>query len=103
MDFIDIYAGLTEAEREQYRRDYPEEAKTMTSFFQTRFEQIGERRGEQRGEQRGAATMLLLLLEDKFGFVTDQVKTEVEAASPDTLLLWSRRVLRANTIREVLG
>ncbi|ESQ09908.1 MAG TPA: hypothetical protein DDY14_11230 [Chromatiaceae bacterium] len=99
MDFIDIYAGLTEAEREQYRRDYPEEAKTMTSFFQTRFEQIGER----RGEQRGAATMLLLLLEDKFGFVPDQVKTEVEAASPDTLLLWSRRVLRANTIEEVLG
>ena len=47
--------------------------------------------------------MLLLLLEDKFGSVPDQVKTQVEAASPDPLLLWSRRVLREKTIDEVMG
>ncbi|WP_367114613.1 hypothetical protein [Thiohalocapsa sp.] len=32
VDFVDIYANLTDAEREQYAREYPEETKTMQSF-----------------------------------------------------------------------
>jgi hypothetical protein len=43
-DFIDIYAGLTEAEHEQYQRDYPEEAKTML-LFSKRFRNEGKRIG----------------------------------------------------------
>jgi hypothetical protein len=46
-DFIDIYAGLTEAEHEQYQRDYPEEAKTMQSFS-TRFRNEGPNPGATR-------------------------------------------------------
>jgi hypothetical protein len=92
-DFIDIYTGLTETEHEQYQRDYPEEAKTMQSFS-TRF--------IDKGIQIGEANMLLLLLEDKFGPVPDQVRTKVQGANADSLLQWSRRVLRADSIDEVL-
>jgi hypothetical protein len=92
-DFIDIYAGLTEAEHEQYQRDYPEETKTMQSFS-TRF--------RNEGIQIGEANMLLLLLEDKFGSIPEQVRKRIEAANPDVLLQWSRRVLREDSIDEVL-
>jgi hypothetical protein len=46
--------------------------------------------------------MLLLLLEDKFGPVPEQVRTQVEAAKPELLLRWSRRLLKAESIDEVL-
>jgi hypothetical protein len=96
-DFIDIYAGLTEAEHEQYQRDYPEEAKTMQSFS-TRF----RNEGKQIGIQLGEATMLLLLLEEKFGPVSDQVRIQVENADPDSLVRWFRQTLKADSIDEVL-
>jgi hypothetical protein len=96
-DFVDIYANLSDSERQQYERDYPDEAKTMVSF-QTRFEQIGERRGEQQGE----ATMLLFLLEQKFGTAPESVRQRVQQADPDTLLRWSGRVLTEDSIEDVL-
>mgnify|MGYP001044960018 CR=1 FL=1 len=81
-DFIDIYAGLTEGEDEQYQHNYPEEAKTMQSFS-ARFREDGIRIGEanmrhcndpdeaktmpmfstrflDEGKQIGEATVLLL-------------------------------------------
>jgi hypothetical protein len=96
-DFIDIYAGLTEAEHEQYQHDYPEEAKTMQSFS-TRFID----KGKQIGIQVGEATMLLFLLENKFGPITDSIRKRVENADQDTLLRWSVNVLRGESIDDVL-
>lgn len=105
VDFVDIYAPLSEAEREQYQRDYPEEAKTMVSF-QSRFEQIGEERGEQIGEQRGRqlgqAETLLTLMRAKFGPVPDPIRERVEQADPETLLRWSIRILTEDSIDGVL-
>jgi hypothetical protein len=95
-DFVDIYANLTDAEREQYRREYPEETQAMVSF-QTRFEQ----RGIQRGEQQGRAEMLLLLLDDKFGPVSDEVRAQVQNADPDRLLRWFQQTLKADNIEDV--
>ncbi|WP_058554181.1 hypothetical protein [Thiohalocapsa sp. ML1] len=95
-DFVDIYADLTDAEREQYEREYPEETKTMQSFSTRMREE-----GKQIGIQIGEAAMLLLLLEDKFGPVPEQVRAQVEAANPESLLRWSRRVLRAESIEDV--
>jgi hypothetical protein len=96
VDFVDIYADLTDAEREQYEREYPEETKTMQSFSTRMREE-----GKQIGIQIGEAAMLLLLLEDKFGPVPEQVRAQVEAANPESLLRWSRRVLRAESIEDV--
>jgi hypothetical protein len=96
-DFIDIYAGLTEAEHEQYQRDYPEEAKTMQSFS-TRFRD----EGKQIGIQLGEATMLLFQLEQKFGPLPEDVRKRVEKADPDTLLRWSANILTEDRIDNVL-
>ncbi|WP_295435273.1 hypothetical protein [uncultured Thiodictyon sp.] len=101
VQFVDIYAALSDAEREQYQRDYPEENKAMVSF-QTRFEQIGEQRGKEIGLQLGEATMLLRLLERKFGAVSDEQRRCILAADAETLLGWLDRTLTAADINEVL-
>jgi len=100
-DFVDIYANLKDTEREQYERDYPEETKTMQSFS-TRMREEGEQIGERRGIQLGEAHMLLLLLEEKFGPVSDEVRTQVQNADPDSLLRWFRQTLKADNMDEVL-
>jgi len=93
VQFVDIYAALSAAERERYQQDYPAETATMVSF-QTRFEQIGEQRGE--------AAMLLRLLERRFGAVSDQQRERIQNTDADTLLAWSDRILTAADINEVL-
>jgi hypothetical protein len=92
-DFIDIYAGLTEAEHEQYQRDYPEEAKTMQSFS-TRFREEGIRIGE--------ANVILHQLEQKFGTIPDDLRERIQHADSDTLIRWSGKLLTGGTIDEVL-
>jgi hypothetical protein len=69
----------------------------MQSFF-TRVRE----EGKQIGIQIGEAAMFLLLLEDNFGPVPEQVRAQVEAADPESLLRWSRRLLRAESIDKVL-
>jgi len=75
-DFVDIYADLTDAERQRYQRDYPEETKTMQSLT-TRMREEGTKIGIQLGE----ATMLLFQLEQKFGAVPDAMRQR--GAGPD--------------------
>jgi hypothetical protein len=96
-DFVDIYADLTDAERERYQRDYPEETKTMQSLT-TRMREEGTKIGIQLGE----ATMLLFQLEQKFGAVPDAMRQRVQQADPDTLLRWSGRVLTEDSLEGVL-
>jgi hypothetical protein len=96
-DFVDIYANLSDTEREQYERDYPEETKAMQSFSTRMREE-----GKQIGIQLGEANMLLLLLEEKFGPVSDRLRTQVQNADPDSLLRWFRETLKADNIDEVL-
>jgi hypothetical protein len=100
-DFVDIYANLSDTERERYERDYPEETKTMQSFS-TRMREEGKQIGTQIGIQLGEATMLLFQLEQRFGAVPDAVRQRVQQADPDTLLRWSGRVLTEDSIDEVL-
>jgi hypothetical protein len=88
-DFVDIYANLTDAERERYQREYPEETRAMVSF-QTRF------------EQQAKSEMLLLLLEQKFGPIDKETRQRVEEAGPDMLLRWSGRVLTEDSLEDVL-
>jgi hypothetical protein len=96
-DFVDICVNLSDTKRERYERDYPEETKTMQSFSTRMREE-----GKQIGIQLGEANMLLLLLEERFGPVSDQVRTQVQNADPDSLLRWSRQTLKADNIDEVL-
>ncbi|MFP4076346.1 MAG: hypothetical protein ACLFTD_07655, partial [Halochromatium sp.] len=57
-----------------------------------------ERAGIQKGLQQGEATILMLLLEEKFGSVALEAHRErIEAAQPEELLQWSKRILTAET------
>jgi hypothetical protein len=97
VDFVDIYANLSDAERDQYQRDYPEETKAMVSF-QSRFEQ----RGIERGIQRGEAAVLLNLLQAKFGPLSESIRERIEQADAETLLAWSTRILTEDSVEGVL-
>lgn len=58
---------------------------------------------EARGRTQGRAAMLLELLEDKFGTLPPDIEQTLHAADTDQLKTWSKRVLHANTLDEVLA
>ena len=102
IEFVDIYANLDDNERVRYERDYPDEAKTMSSFAE-RFLQQGIQQGKEEGKQEGEAVMLLRLLQLKFGDVPPAIRQEIEHADAQTLLQWSERVLTVTRIEQVIG
>ena len=108
--FVDIYANLDDNERVRYERDYPDEAKTMSSFAERFIQQgiqqgiqRGKEEGKEEGKQEGEAVMLLRLLQLKFGDVPTAIRQEIERADAQTLLQWSERVLTATRIEQVIG
>lgn len=101
LDFIDIYTGLNDNERQIYQQRYPEDCKTMTGFAE-RFIEKGIQEGMQQGMQKGEARVLLRLLEARFGPLSETQRQQVSTADTDTLLNWSDRVLTANTLDEIL-
>ena len=52
LQFIDIYAALTDNEQETYRRRYPEESKTMAGMIQRAHDE-GVRQGMRAGRDEG--------------------------------------------------
>ena len=110
IEFVDIYANLDDNERVRYEREYPDEAKTMSSFAERFIQQgiqqgiqRGKEEGKEEGKQEGEAMMLLRLLQLKFGDVPTAIRQEIERADAQTLLQWSERVLTASRIEQVIG
>ncbi|WP_416274706.1 hypothetical protein [Lamprobacter sp.] len=92
---VDVYAhavrgaNLDEHERQRYQQQYAEEIETMSAFAD---QFIGQ------GLQQGEATILLTLLNEKFGPDTvDAYRERITAAEPEQLLQWSKRILSAET------
>ena len=109
VDFIDVYSALDDNERERYEREYQQEAKIMSTFFQRVREESaregelrGEQRGEQRGKQRGEALVLLRQMRLKFGDVPEDIQHRIEQTDADTLLTWSERILTAERAEDVI-
>jgi hypothetical protein len=94
MDFIDIHADLSDDERHRFQRDYPQETRTMTTFFRTPF--------VEQGIQAGEAAMLLRMIERKFGPVPEAVRQRITETDAETLLTWGDRILSADSLDEVL-
>ncbi len=93
LDFIDIYAGLDDNELHRYRREYPEEAAQMSGFAD---------RFREEGMQQGEALILVRLMEHRFGALAPHLRRRIEQADTETLLRWSKRVLTAGSVEEVL-
>jgi hypothetical protein len=109
-DFIDMYADLNDNERDQYVREYPQEAEIMSSFAERFIQQgleqglqQGKQEGIQEGRQEGEAMILLRLLQLKFDAVPEAARRRIESADAQTLLAWSERVLTAENIEQVIA
>ncbi len=55
----------------------------------------------QEGRQEGEATMLLGLLEQRFGSVSESFRARILAADSQTLRMWSERLFSAESIEAI--
>ncbi|CAD85213.1 MULTISPECIES: Rpn family recombination-promoting nuclease/putative transposase [Nitrosomonas] len=65
--------------------------------------QEGRLEGRQEGRLEGESEFLLYLLEQRFGPVSDAVRARIGSADTQTLLVWGKRILTAQTIEAVFG
>ena len=100
LDFIDIYVGLTDNERRRYRRQYPEESRTMAGIVQ-RARDEGMQQGMSRGRVEGERALLRRQLRRRFGVLSPETVERVGQASARDLEAWAENVLDAGTLDEV--
>ena len=63
----------------------------------------GMEKGMEKGRVEGEATLLLRLLERRFGPLPAAIRQRIAAANAETLLAWGERVLDARSLDEVWG
>ena len=96
LEFIDIYAGLTENEFQRYQRQYPEESTTMAGVIQRARDE-----GMQQGRVEGERVVLERLLRRRFGLLPPEVTERLRRASAADLETWAENVLDAETLEDV--
>ena len=96
MEFIDIYAGLTDNEFRRYQQQYPEETSIMAGAFQ-RARDEARRQGRAEGER----AVLERQLQRRFGLLPTEVSHRIRGASVTDLETWAENVLDAETLQEV--
>ncbi len=92
VDFIDIYARLTDNQLQQWQQQYPEESTTMTGFAQ-RYRDEGRVEGERRVLERQ--------LQSRFGALSAENTERLTEASMEDLETWAENVLDAQTLDDV--
>jgi hypothetical protein len=65
--------------------------------------QEGRKKGVQEGRQEGEASLLLRLLERKFGRLDARTRKRIRSADAERLLVWGERVLTAERLEDVFG
>jgi hypothetical protein len=63
----------------------------------------GLKRGRKEGRKEGQVEILLELLRARFGRLSAAIRARVEAANPEQLSAWAKRVLTARTLDEVFA
>ena len=110
LEFIDTYAELTENELRRYRREHPEEGRTVAGLIQ-RAREEGTQQGMQQGMQdgmrlgrvEGERTVLERQLRRRFGPLSPEGAERLSAASADELEAWTDNVLDAETLEDVFN
>ena len=100
LEFIDIYAALTDNEFRRYRRQHPEDSTSMAGFFQ-RARDEGMRQGRVEGRVDGERAVLTRLLRRRFGRLPPAVEERVHEAPASDLEAWAENVLDARTLDDV--
>jgi hypothetical protein len=88
LDFVDIYAHLSEDERMIYQEHYAPEAAAINGFAE-------------RFIQRGEARFLRQLLKKRFGEPPEAIDRRIETADAETLAIWFDRALDADTLEDI--
>jgi len=78
-----------------------ERVKAWTREWKQEGLQEGRLEGRQEGKQEGLATVLIHLMHQKFGELDQQTLRRVHSADAEQLLVWSKRILSANSIEEI--
>ena len=130
LEFIDMYAALTDNEYRRYRRRHPEESNAMAGVIQ-RARDEGMERGLERGMEQGRVqgmeqgrvqgmeqgrvqgmeqgrvegerAVLERLLHRRFGQLPPATAERLGRASADDLETWAENVLDAETLGDVFG
>ncbi|QLF93292.1 hypothetical protein HW090_08840 [Pseudomonas sp. ABC1] len=106
LDFIDIYARLTNNERADFERQYTTEERGMSGFIERYTEQgrqQGLLQGLEQGLGEGRISTLRKQLTLKFGALSATLEQRLEQAAEDELELWTERILFANRIEDVFS
>ena len=128
IEFIDIYAGLTDNEYRRYRQQYREDSSIMAGVISRAREegmqrgmeqgmqqgmergmeqgmergmQQGMRRGMKQGRVEGERALLERQLRRRFGLLSPEVAERLEQASAADLETWAENVLDAPTLDDV--
>ncbi|MDE0062423.1 MAG: DUF4351 domain-containing protein [Gammaproteobacteria bacterium] len=100
IEFIDIYAGLTDNEYRRYQRQYREESSTMAGVI-ARAREEGMEQGMQQGRVEGERALLERQLRRRFGLLSPKVAERLGQASAADLETWAENVLDAPTLDDV--
>ena len=104
LKFIDIYAELTDNDLDRYRRQYPEEDRIVTGYFQ-RAREAAEKQGIEQGIEQGRAqgerAVLERLLRRRFGALPPDAAERLRQATRPFLATWADNLLDARTLDEV--
>ena len=118
IEFIDIYAGLTDNEFRRYQRQYREDSSTMAGVISRAREegmqrgmeqgmeqgiQQGIQQGMDQGRVEGERTILERQLRRRFGLLSPKVAERLGQASAADLESWAENVLDASTLDDVFN
>ena len=96
LDFIEtiVVYKLPQLSREEIRNmlGLKDIELKQTRFYQDVFKE---------GRQEGEAAVLLKLLTQRFGPVSDALQARIKAADAETLLTWAERILSASCLEEI--
>ncbi|MBF0310416.1 MAG: Rpn family recombination-promoting nuclease/putative transposase [Magnetococcales bacterium] len=113
-----LFAGLQRLRLSDPVPPIPEDLQEMVAMLNwhvekwaREYERIGEQRGELRGEQRGELrgelrgerSLLLRLLNRRFGSLPESVRQRLDEADGASLETWGERLLEARSLDEVFG
>ena len=59
--------------------------------------------GREEGRQEEAAKLFLLLLDSKFGAVSQDVQAKIREASPEDIEKWTKQIFQAETPESLLN
>ncbi|MBB3192578.1 DUF4351 domain-containing protein [Halomonas cerina] len=106
LDFVDIYTGLSDTERQLYEARYPKENTAMTGLaerLRSEGMQQGMQQGVQQGRQEGEQTLLRKQLVRRFGPLDADTEQRLQQATTDELERWAENLLDAQSLAEVFG